>query len=74
MEVERKMTDFIAIKSKATILKMLDDEIKYAHKTYLSEKEFNDVEGWDLQGDDRKIHDNGYISALQHLKRKVEEK
>ena len=68
------MSDFIAIKSKATILKMLDDEIKHAHKNFLSEKEFNDVEGWDLQGDDRKIYENGYISALQHIKYKVEEK
>ena len=32
------MSDFIAIRSKATILKMLDDEIKEAHETNLSKK------------------------------------
>ena len=73
MEVERKMTDFIAIKSKATILKMLGDEIKEAHED-LSEKEFDDVNGWDIQGDDNKIFECGWISALKYMKQKVEEK
>ena len=68
------MSNFIAIKSKATILKMLNDEIKHAHKNFLSEKEFDDVNGWDIQGDDNKIFECGYISALQHIKYKVEEK
>ena len=54
MGVEKKMSDFIAIKSKATILKMLGDEIKEAHED-LPEKEFNDVNDWDIQGDDNKI-------------------
>lgn len=67
------MTDFIAIKSKATILKMLGDEIKEAHED-LPEKEFNDVNDWDIQGDDNKIFECGWISALKYMKQKVEEK
>ena len=73
MEVERKMSDFIAIKSKATILKMLDDEIKEAHED-LPEKEFNDVNDWDIQGDDNKIFECGWISALKYIKNEVEKK
>ena len=73
MEVERKMTDFIAIKSKVTVLKMLDNEIKEAHED-LSEEEFDDVNHWDIQGDDNKIFECGWISALKYLKQKVEEK
>jgi|TARA_R100001530_G_scaffold134844_1_gene110578 hypothetical protein len=69
-----KTSDFIAIKSKATILKMLDDEIKDSHDTTLSEKEFDDVNGWDIQGDDNKIFECGWISALKYMKQKVEEK
>ena len=37
------MSNFIAIKSKATIVKMLNDEIEDSHNTTLSEKEFDDV-------------------------------
>ena len=67
------MTDFIAIKSKATILKMLDNEIKQAHED-LPEIEFNDVNDWDIQGDDYKVFECGWISALKYMKQKVEEK
>ena len=68
------MSNFIAIKSKATILKMLDNEIKFSHQIILSEKEFDDVNGWDIQGDDNKIFECGWISALQHIKNEVGKK
>jgi len=67
-------SNFIAIKSKAIIVKMLNDEIKDSHDTTLSEKEFDDVNGWDIQGDDNKIFECGWISALKYIKYKVEEK
>ena len=67
------MTNFIAIKSKATILKMLDGKLEEAHEL-LSEKEFDKVNDWDMQGDDNKIFDCGWISALKYMKNKVEAK
>ena len=68
------MSDFIAIKSKGTIVKMLQDEIKDSHDTALSKKEFDKVNDWDMQGDDNKIFDCGWISALKYMKNKVEAK
>ena len=68
------MSDFIAIKSKGTIVKMLQDEIKDSYDTALSKKEFDKVNDWDMQGDDNKIFDCGWISALKYMKNKVEEK
>ncbi len=44
------MSDFIAIKSKATILKILDDEIKEAHETNLSKKEYENAKNKRLLG------------------------
>ena len=55
------MNNFIAIKSKATILKVLNDEMKKAHE-FLPEREY--VNGWK----------SGWISALQHIKNEVEKK
>ena len=74
MEEERKMSSFIAIKSKGTIVKMFDDEIKEAHETNLSKKEFNKVHSQNINGDDNKIFDCGWISALKYMKNKVEAK
>jgi len=68
------MSDFIAIKSKGTIVKMLQDEIKDSHDTALSKKEFDKVNDWDMKGDDNKIFDCGWISALKYMKNKVEAK
>jgi hypothetical protein len=67
------MNNFIAIKSKATILKVLNNEMKKAHE-FLPEKEYVDVYGWDMQGDNGKIFECGWISALQHIKNEVGKK
>ena len=55
------MNNFIAIRSKATILEVLENEMKKAHKV-LPKKEY--VKGWK----------SGWISALQHIKNEVEKK
>ena len=59
-----KTNNFIAIKSKATILKVLDNEMKKAHKYPITvvDKEYN--KGWK----------SGWTSALQHIKNEVEKK
>ena len=70
------MSDFIAIRSKATILKMLDDEIKEAHETNLSKKEYDDVcNSMNMQKDEYgKYFECGWISALKYMNDKVEKK
>ena len=69
------MSNFIAIKSKATILKMLDDEIKEAHETNLSKKEYDDIcSNMDMSDEYGKCFECGWISALKYMKQKVEEK
>jgi hypothetical protein len=68
------MSNFIAIKSKATILKMLDDEIKEAHETSLPTKEYDDIFNMDMPDKYGKCFECGWISALKYMKDKVGEK
>ena len=69
------MSNFIAIKSKATILKMLDDEIKEAHETSLPTKEYDDIcSNMDMSDEYGKCFECGWISALKYIKNEVEKK
>ena len=69
------MSDFIAIKSKATILKMLDNEIKEAPETNLPTKEYDDMcSNMDMSDEYGKCFECGWISALKYMKDKVGEK